>query len=102
MITRVGLLLYPLFIATLYLSRRGVVEKFIDARATSPDNAKTPAMVGVVGSRRLNRPLATGVLVRVGGGRYYVDLRRRRQRLIRMWIIAAAIGLALAAATAIW
>lgn len=49
------------------------VNRYIEADATSPDNARTPVELGCKKSSVVKQLVAKGVLIHIGDGKYYLN-----------------------------
>jgi hypothetical protein len=101
---RLGLLVYPLFALAVAASRGGVVSKFVEAKALSPETARRPESLCIRDIQAVRAAAKRGVLVAVANGRYYVDERRyrRQRRTVNAALIAGAVVLGGLTVLAFW
>jgi hypothetical protein len=92
---RIGFLLYSLVPLGLILAKRGPVAAFHKAGAVSPETARKPTALGAEGD--LDGPLKRGLLVAVGDGRYYVNVKLMRRQRRRFHILLACAMVAIGA-----
>jgi hypothetical protein len=101
---RLGLLVYPLFVGAVALSKKGVVSKFVQANATAPERARKPASLEIRDVDAVKSAARRGTLIALGDGRYYANLPkiRRNNRLFWSMVVAGGLVTAALAAIAYW
>lgn len=101
---RLGLLVYPLFVGAIALSKKGVVSKFVQAGATAPERARKPASLEIRDIDAVKSAARRGTLIAMGDGRYYANLPkiRRGNRLFWGFMIGGGVVTAALAAIAFW
>lgn len=96
---RIGLLVYPVFLTLVAISKGGPVGRLMKAGAISPETARKPESLGVNDPRVVQSWADDGLLIAVGDGRYYVNVaayRGRKRLLIANFAMIGVAGIALA------
>ncbi len=87
---RIGLVAYPLFLLLTARQKSSAASRFLAAGAVSPETARNPDSLGIPRTLGLVKSgVRTGVLVPVGDGRYFVNVRaytRRRNLVVGLLI----------------
>lgn len=87
---KLGLVAIPIFIITMLRKNKSASGRFIAAGAVSPQTARRPDSVGVSPTLGLiQSAVKARVLVPLGDGRFYADVRRHR---IRQTLLALAFA----------
>ena len=94
-------LLAPLGMIFAAWKMKGVARVYIEAGAISPETARRPEGLKIPrGPGQLTRGVRRGVLIPLGDGRFYADVRVYRRR--RVWTIFGVAALGVAMGGLVW